>query len=312
MPWIDIDRVRSISTVLAKFQMKPLNPFDTMFYPPPGDPPEAVLMYFLVMVAMDHRLSRPLKKYTAFIDGVELHGADLLYRLGMNMYTRNPEFFTPRKLSEIKVEEVLAWLSVGGASPPDPIIRAALLRDLGIKILKLFDGDPSRVIKDCGGYLRKPDGYGFADIMRVFKAYSDPVEKKTMLLAKFLCYRGLLKIVDRDNIRVPVDNHLTRIALRWGIVVLEKHLEDKVLQGEEVGFDDDIVIRYSVREAYRHLAAYANLDPFTLDDFLWSFGRSICLRDKPLCEKCGLRDICRAFETKMFINEHTYFNTWYY
>ena len=312
MPFIDIDRIEKVSKGLKIFDFRPMNLFDTRFYPPKNEPLDRTLMYFITMVSMDHRLSRPGKVYRAYIDGEEYKGADLLYRLGMKMYLTNPDFFIPENLSKATAQDVLSWLSVGNVSPLDPGVRASLLNDLGMKILRFFDGDPREIIKICKGYLRKDDGLGLLDLLRIFKAYSDPVEKKSMLLIKFLSYRGILNVVDEENIRVPVDNHLTRIALRLGLVVLEKHLEAKVLREEEVGFDEDILIRYTVREAYRHLAAKASVNPFHLDDFLWSFGRTVCLRDEPVCRICNLKNLCKAYETGVHLNEHTYYNTWFY
>ncbi|MEM1645774.1 MAG: iron-sulfur cluster loop [Ignisphaera sp.] len=312
MPYIDIDKVKYVARFFTRLDAKPMDLFDTRFYPKSNEPLDNVLMYFLTMVAMDHRLSRPSRPYKAVVDGEEYKGADLLYRLGMKMYISNPYFFSPENLSKISEKDILAWLSVGTASPPDPQIRAILLRDLGVKILQVFNGDPKNIIRVCGGYLRREDGLGLLDILRMFKAYSDPVEKKSMLLVKFLSYRGLFKVVDVENIRVPVDNHLSRIALRLGLIVLEKHLEDKIFRGEEVSYDEDIIIRYSVREAYRNLSIYTNLSVFHLDDFLWSFGRTICIRDSPQCLKCYLRNVCRSYEIKVFLNEHSFYNTWYY
>lgn len=312
MPQIDMERIMLISKEIKNFKLKPMDLYDPRFYPVENKPLDRVLMYFLTMVAMDHRLSRPGKEYKAFIDGEESKGADLLYKLGIRMYLSNPNFFTPEHLSRIGVDEVLSWLSYGGASPPDPYTRTILLKDLGSKIITLFNGDPTTIIKLSNGYLRREDGYGLLDLLRIFKAYSDPVEKKSMLLVKFLSYRGILNVVDKENIRVPVDNHLTRIALRLGIVVLEDYLEEKVLKEVEVSYDEDILIRFSVREAYRILSQQANLNPLHLDDFLWNFGRSICLRGSPKCSLCSLNNVCKAYEAKKFLNEHTYYNTWFY
>jgi hypothetical protein len=54
---------------------------DPDLYPPPGASRRDIALYFLVMVAMDHRLSRPGRPYEAVVDGKLYHGADLLYSL---------------------------------------------------------------------------------------------------------------------------------------------------------------------------------------------------------------------------------------
>ncbi|MDK2384426.1 MAG: iron-sulfur cluster loop, partial [Candidatus Korarchaeota archaeon] len=92
-------------------RMEP-DPFtDPRFYPPPSDDEEAVARYFLVMVAMDHRLSRPGRPYEARLEDGFYHGADLLYRLGMEKYLEDPGFFAPSRLASITAEEVASWLT---------------------------------------------------------------------------------------------------------------------------------------------------------------------------------------------------------
>jgi len=312
MPLIDLEKIRNVSKALTSVDIKPMDLYDTRFYPNKNESLDKVLMYFIVMVAMDHRLSRPGKQYRAFIYGEELHGADLLYRLGMKMYNEKLEFFDPRNLVKIEPRDIVSWLTIGSATPPDPDVRSLLLQDLGLKMLKLFDGDPVNLLIVSENRLRKEDGDGFLELLKIFKAYQDPVEKKGMLLAKFLSYRGILNIVDVCNKRVAVDNHLTRIAIRLGIVDLEKRYIEKIQNMIPIEREEDIVIRYNVREAYRYLSEYSNVDPFHLDDILWNLGRSICIKVKPLCEMCYFKSVCRAYLENVYLDEPMYFDTWYY
>lgn len=312
MPLIELDRIKSIARVINKIEIKPMDLYNTKFYPEANELVNKVFMYFLTMVAIDHRLSRPGKRYRANINGEELHGSDLLYYLGMKMFKKNPDFFTPSNLVNITYGDVKSWLSLGDAIPPDPEIRTLLLQDLGKKIIKIFNGYPIEILGICKGYLRREDGEGLLDLLRIFKAYADPVEKKSMLLIKFLSYRGMIKIIDSENIQIPIDNHLTRIAIRLGLLTLDKYIEEKIFNEVPVRYDEDIVIRYMAREAYKYLSIISGIDIFYLDDFLWSLGRNICVRDAPQCNICVLRSCCRAYETKIFPNEHVYYNTWYY
>ncbi len=312
MPSINHVQINNLAKIFHNISIEPMDLYNPIYYPEDNEPLDRVLAYFIVMVAMDHRLSRYGRIYQAEIDGRVYRGADLLYRLGKTMYVKHPEFFEPRNLVKISALDIVKWLSIGGASPPDPETRAFLLRDIGEKIIKIFDGDPINIIRYSSGYLRKDDGYGFIDILKIFRAYQDPVEKKPFLLAKFLSYRGILKIFDQLNKRMPIDNHLTRIAIRLGLIDLEDIYRERILRNEEFGYDEDILIRMSVREAYRYLCNTGGIDPFHLDDFLWQFGRTICIRDRPLCSKCLFRELCSAYGEKMFLNEHRYENTWYY
>ena len=287
--------------------------FDEKFYPARGDEVEAVVRYFLVMVALDHRLSRPGRPYYACLEDGCYSGADLLYRLGAKKYHEDPSFFDPNRLTEIAVEEVTSAFKVGELTLPDPEVRALLLRDLGAKLVKLYDSSAVKLLLRSGNRLRgdlaKP---GLVDNLRVFRAYEDPVEKKAMLLAKFLFKRGVFTPL--DEIDVAVDNHLTRIAYRLGLVMVSGPLWDKIKRGVGVSYEDDLLLRLTVRRAYRQLAEKSGLKPIALDDYFWLMGRTLCLRDeKPLCDKCLFKGFCMARKNPAFmVAEHVYYNTWYY
>jgi hypothetical protein len=314
MPFIDLERIALVSKVIKSLNLgsSRFNVFDPRYYPPPEDPLKKVALYFFVMVAMDHRLSRPGKPYEATVDGEKARGADLLYRLGMKMYREKPEFFDSTNLAKVTTDDVIAWLHIDEARVPDPQLRALLLRDLGQKLLSLYSGDVLALIHHSKGYLRSLEGYGLLDLLKIFKAYQDPVEKKSFLLVKFLVYRGVFRPRDVENLHVAVDNHLTRVALRLGIIRLEEMLFKKVLNEIELLHDEDILIRISVREGFKAMSKESDVDVFLLDDFFWLFGRSICMQRNPKCFSCPFRWVCRAYEENIFVNDLNYYNTWYY
>ena len=328
---VDVERSRAAGRLLARLStaVEP-DPFTDERYYPPGDADrETVAMYFLVMVAMDHRLSRPGRPYRAVIDGEVYEGADLLYYLGARRLREDPEFFTAERLSRVSEDDVREWLSVPGqASPPDPAVRASLLRDLGLKLSRLYGGSAYALIEESGHMLRRGVADGFIDRLKVFKAYQDPVEKKAFLLAKFLERRGVVRFLDPENKEVPVDNHLVRIALRLGMVRLSSDLMEAVRLKRHFTPWEDVMLRLAVREAYRIAASEGGVDPFIMDDFLWLFGRRCCTREKPVCRAgcrakcsairgcnggCSLAPVCLAVGNDAFmVTEHTYLNTWWY
>ncbi|MEM4053120.1 MAG: iron-sulfur cluster loop, partial [Ignisphaera sp.] len=67
MPLISTSKIKDVSVIIKNLPIKPLNVFDTSFYPSVDESIDRVLAYFLIMVAMDHRLSRPDKPYEAEI-----------------------------------------------------------------------------------------------------------------------------------------------------------------------------------------------------------------------------------------------------
>ena len=328
---VNRERAKALGRAIAKAVSKtPADAFDDPRYYPPRDAPRRdVMAYFLVMVAMDHRLSRGRRQYEASVGGSRFHGADLLYRLGSKRFSEDPGFFTADRLALVNDDDVLSWLSVEGARPPDAHIRAELLRDLGVKLKALFDGDPYRIVVESGGYLRRGVGQGFIDLLKVFKAYQDPVEKKAFLLAKFIERREVVIFQDPQNKEVPVDNHLTRVALRTGIVDVDRETLELIAAGAPFRPQEDVMLRLAVREAYRLVAQEAGVDPFIMDDFLWSFGRSCCTFEAPACisgcsarcssaggcegDRCILLPACRASSERLYmVPEHNFMDTWWY
>ncbi len=288
---------------------------DPRYYPPRGDDAERVLRYFFFMVAIDHRTSR-FKPFEGRVGGEFYHGADLLYRLGAAKYASDPDFFSPESMASISEGEVAEWLRTErGETIWDPEVRASLLRDAGRKLLKFFRGSVSDLVEASGSYIRHPTGHGLGSLFKVFEAYSDPVEKKLFLFIKFVRRRGLVELADPENLEVPVDNHLTRIALRLGLVEPSGDLMGKILRGAEFTDAEDVELRMAVRRAYKCAARVSGIEPDLLDDFLWAFGRRYCTRERPVCERvgsCPLSSVCPSHGRASRVIEHYYVNTFYY
>lgn len=298
------------------------------YYPPEGADSELVARYFIFMVAIDHRTSR-YEPFEGIIGGKFYHGADLLYRLGSKKLSEDPDFFSPQRMSKLTVRDLINWLSIqtskGVLTIWDPEVRTALLKDLAIKLIKYYEGEVSNLINASRNTLKSPLFQGLIDRLKAFEAYSDPVEKKAYLLVKFISRRGLFSYKDIENSEVPVDNHLVRIALRLRLIKIKGNLLAKIRKNIEFNYNEDIMLRYVVRRAYKILSIVIGVDPLLLDDFLWFFGRKCCTKYKPMCEsnkvreglgltleKCPFIDICPSAKTKEKLIEHTYLNTFYY
>lgn len=320
MSWevkLDTSRARNMGEVLKTTAfLKEMYLFNEEFYPPKEADVEIVGMYFMALVSIDHRLSRPGRPYEDLLYGRLYHGSDLLYRLAMVKFSEEPEFFTPQRLSSITLSDFCKVFNTNRAKVPDPEVRTELLRDLGYKIVRLYNSSFSEFLKASNerirGTLSKP---GIVDNLRVFRAYEDPVEKKSFLLVKFLKARGIFKPIDLENMEVPVDNHLVRIAYRTGLVDVQGDLWRKIYLGEEVTQVEDTLLRLIVRQAYKSVAIEAKVDVGLIDDYLWNTGRTICTRERePECSKCSFNGFCRAFKEpgKYMVSEHKYLDTWYY
>jgi len=300
LSYLDIDNIIEVSKQISRIPMERINVWDPRYYPSKGEDTRLVLTYFLAMVAIDHRTHIDGKPFRRVMDGEEYIGSDLLWRLGRVMLSNNPDFFTPRGLANVDPLMVRDWL-VGDYGPIwDYGVRAYLLVDIGRKLLRKVSLE-GLLVNNLGNLL---------SLLKRFVAYEDPVNKKSMLLAKFLVARGLID-VERE-LELPIDNHLTRIAYRLGIVRLNEDVADVVRSGEDVGREMDIRLRMTVKDAWNAVLRMSSADPVALDDFLWNLGRRICIQNNPNCEACPLRSVCRAYEKKDFLNEHTHRVTHYY
>jgi len=314
---ISHDKCREFAEAIKELDI----PYDDFaspkYYPPKGEPEEKVARYFLFMTAIDHRTSRPNNPYQITVGGEKLKGASLLYFLGARKYEEDPDFFSPYRMARITLEDFSEWLNVKDASIPDPGLRVFLLRDAARKLLLLYRGQAMELIKSAYGRLYAPQGEpwreGIIEKLKVFRAYEDPVEKKPFLLCKFLERRGILKIADKENARVPVDNHLTRIAVRLELVDFPEYFKPLFKWERKASKEEDVIIRLYIREAYSYVCRLSSMDPFVLDDFLWNHGRTVCLPENPACEKCPLRKLCKGLisDEVRSLKEH-YYSTWYY
>lgn len=322
---IDRKKVEDFAlTIKDRIKIRPSDFSDGILFPSKNADRESVLNFFFFMVAIDHRTSKT-DSFRGIIDGKEYKGSDLMYRLAMLKFQQDPSFFDPHNMKKITGRDIKEWLSISEPTKViihEPDTRAFLLRDAAIKLIKLYDGSVENLIRRSQEMLYNPPEGGFVERLKVFRAYEDPVEKKPLLLAKFLERRGLLKIRDKHSKHVPVDNHLTRIAIRIGLVeIVDKELFNAFMWRREASREEDILIRMIIRQAYDLVSKRMFIDPFVLDDFLWSFGRTTCLPRNPRCfgdntqgQLCPFLKICKAHEDRdrRLMKEHLYFSTWYY
>lgn len=304
--YVDLGKAFEVSDIVKDLGIRQSDYMDMEYFPQASIDTEVQIMYFAAMVAIDHRLSIPGKPYETVIEGKRYSGSDMLWRLGVEKLNSDQSFFTPARLAKVTPDDVKNWLG----DVWDYGIRAFLLSDLGLKIMVWFNGSILGLIKRTGGRLAGKDG--FVESMKTFTAYSDPVEKKIFLLAKFLHGRGLVKFTDLENAHVAVDNHLTRIALRLGLVELNEKYEGMVKGQIPFTPQEDINLRLLVRDSWKHVSIASGVDAFALDDYLWNFGRTICLRDSPKCETCPFKKICSAYRSGVFLTEHSFYATYWY
>jgi len=255
---------------------------------------EAEFWFYVIAMC---QATRTLQGY---IEGKWLRGGDYLLAACRRRFDFDRDFFTANMMKSIREDGLKALLSDDGKPDHSTIDRAAervgLLRDCARVLLKRFEGDIMRIHNASEGYLIRRDGKGLLNLLKNFRAYSDPVEKKSFLLLLYLNESGIWKIRDLQNLEIAIDYHIMRIALRAGIVNLVNNaLASRLQQRKSVKQSEDNEVRKTVREACSLLSKYSGHSAFEIDTMLWNMGRSCCFYEHdPICDAkiCHKRDRC--------------------
>ena len=137
---------------------------------------------------------------------------------------------------------------------------------------------------------------GILQRLSSFRAYSDPVQKKSFLFLMFASKSGVWQLADLENLKVAIDYHIMRIALRSGMVeVHDQDLAQNLRARTEVSAETDNRIREAIREACDLLIEYSGHTVFDVDNILWMMGRNCCFYDHaPICgdNRCSKMDKC--------------------
>lgn len=131
-----------------------------------------------------------------------------------------------------------------------------------------------------------------------FEPYGDPIKKKSFVFLMAVSASGLWALTDPHALRVPVDYHIMRIALRSGMVrVTDPHLSRLLRERSPVSEEIDQVVRSRVEEACDVLVQASGRSVFSVDMALWHIGRSCCFYEhEPYCSRCPRPATCSLAE----------------
>lgn len=296
--WVDRERARAVGKRVRErdFVERGLGVM-IAGRPPLDDVPLIDYYFFLDSVLFDFR------GFDMVVDGEDLHGADAFFTLARRQVEHDPHFFTAERLAGIRAQEFLAAFSLTGRPEESTLRRgeerAALLRDAARRLLAGFEGHAAHLLARTEGYLRRADGAGLMDILQEFAGYQDPHFKKGFMLVKSLESLGLYRVVDRENLFVPVDYHLMRVALRSGMVRVGPELAEWLRERRPAMPAQDERIRAAVKQAFKTVEETSAMDIFVMDELFWTLGRSCChYARSPRCHACDFTEctVMRSFD----------------
>ncbi len=172
--------------------------------------------------------------------------------------------------------------SLFGPNITEPNDRATLINDLGTKLTMHKWNSILNAGEYCGFRIAQHDP-SLLSLLTDFKAYSDPVQKKSVFFLALMKNAGLWKYEDEEQLPAPVDYHEMRGHLRIGTVRVDAKLYTKVSKGEVITSDEDIALRSGIRDAIQTVSEKLGASPNALHYFFWNLFRTYCIRNTPKC-----------------------------
>ncbi len=246
--------------------------------------------FYLLLVAICHQTSpRGKKPLEGFVAGRLLRGWDFLSAKLELAAQHDRSLLSPSRWTTARTADVRELFHDDrlGDRLIDPGGRSALIRDLGCVMLRhgwLWIEDMYRSAK---GRVAVGDP-NLASLLSEFRAYDDPVRKKSFFFLSLMRNSGLWQYADPENLGPPVDYHEVRGHLRIGTVIInDAALRTKLFESQPVTASEDVVIRQAVLDAIMLLSELTDLrNPSQLHYLFWNVFRSCCTRESPHCAAC--------------------------
>ena len=258
--------------------------------PPVGFSAEEVGNLYLMLVAICHQTSpRDHEPLEGTIGAQQFRGWDYLSAKLLLEANANREVLLPSFWSKMTAPEVTRLFGSNGArgALTDPEGRAVLIQDLGLKMLQRSWNCAGDFYAFCGKRIATATP-NLVETLSAFRAYDDPVRKKTYFFLALMRNNGLWTYSDPENLGAPIDYHEIRGHLRIGTVrICDPELYLKVLKDREITREEDICIREAVDQALKLISNYSGIrNESQLHYLFWNIFRSCCTRDDAHCAAC--------------------------
>ena len=245
------------------------------------------------------------RTFQGIIGGRRVRGWDYLVEASL----RRAQDCTAERMLSYTADDLRSLLSDDFSPAHSPIDRVEeridQLHDCARRLLDVYQGQALGIYERAEGRLSGEGG--LLDLLAQFKAYADPMRKKSVLLVGMLHEIGVWPLRDPQKLRVAMDYHAMRVALRSGIVELtDAGLADDLRTQRPVSAEANQAVRSAVSAACDLVVAESGLSVFALDKLIWHLGRSCCFYEHdPICGS-GLATPCFKRNTCTFVQATTY------
>lgn len=235
------------------------------------------------------------KSLQGIIDGKWGRGWDYLVRSSRRVIDEIASAEAMASINSDRLRAILSDCYDPESSTLDRIDeRLDQLHTVAAALLQNYGGEAMNLYCRAGGRLRGPGG--IMERLAHLPPFSDPLEKKAHLLVGQLDAAGVWPLEDPENLKVCMDYHAMRVALRTGIVeVTDPGLRLALKEKAEVSDEINHHVRQVVSDACDRVIAYSSVSVFEFDKWIWHLGRSCCFYDhEPICgpRTCHKMDIC--------------------
>jgi hypothetical protein len=283
---VNVEACRSLAALLRNRTI-PVDCEDSSLQ---GFEPREVGNFYLLLVAICHQTSpRDKPSLEGKIGDRSLRGWDYLSAKLEASARTSTEILSPRFWMDItseKVKELFRDEALGDRLS-DPAGRALLIRDLGYKMVRNSWSWADQLYEAALGRVATGP-HNLLELLADFRAYDDPVHKKSFFFLALMHNAGLWTYNDAEKLGAPVDYHEVRGHLRIGTVqIQDSDLNAKLVEGREVTQQEDISIRRAVHTALMLVSEYSGLrNPSQVHYMFWNVFRSCCTREHPHCNSC--------------------------
>jgi hypothetical protein len=246
--------------------------------------------FYLFLVAICHQTSpRGKPPLEGVVEGIHRRGWDYLTAKFEAACRADRELLMPVRWAGMTGAELATIYRdpALGERLTEPDGRSALVRDLGC-VMKANDWPCLEDLYELAAGRVASGTPNLFGLLAQFRAYRDPVRKKSCFLLSLMRNTGLWQYTDDALLGPPVDYHEVRGHLRIGTVkVNDANLRRKLLKGLPVTADEDLAIRGAVYDAIMLISDLTGLrNPSQLHYLFWNVLRACCRHESPHCHGC--------------------------
>jgi hypothetical protein len=296
---VNEEQCQALARCLRPLQVRP----DPYLEKPAGENErrqEANYWFYITAICQSTR------SFEGIIDGQWIRGWDYLVQASR----RRMEEFDAQRMQAYTAMDLRRLLSDDFNAEHSPIDRVQerleQLQDCADALLHDYGGEAMGVYERSRGRLAGEGG--LLALLSEFRAYDDPLQKKSMLLAGMLHQIDVWPLRDPENLKVAMDYHAMRVALRSGMVDVQDGALARDLRERNPVHDAlNQVVRTTVSSACDIMVQESGMSVFAFDKWIWHLGRSCCFYDHdPICGSGQAAQQCFRRSTCTFIRATSY------